>query len=298
MKKVFNGLLAGLLLLAVGCSDSDERNHPLYKRGENALSAGNGQDAVNYFSKLLSRRPDAYLVHLRLASTYDELLDDPLRAVMHYKLYLEAVPDAPDAQEVKAWLAQCEKRCYENLHARYGKTPAVASAVAPAPSVSSETPTGSDNAGETATQTAGSGSENTPSEPAPGVAAAGDVQSGELRALQAKLAQYQARHRLMVLELERMRKKIKSQVAAVDSPAAENSVEAEKVSAKAAAETASPVPAVRTYTVVAGDTPGKIARKFYGKSSLYRVILRANPQIDERKLRPGMVLTIPEKTVR
>ena len=69
--------------------------------------------------------------------------------------------------------------------------------------------------------------------------------------------------------------------------------------AKPGAEAAAPAtPAtssggIRTYKVQAGDTPGKIARKIYGRSSLYTVIMRANPNVNERKLRPGMILNIP-----
>ena len=50
-----------------------------------------------------------------------------------------------------------------------------------------------------------------------------------------------------------------------------------------------------TYTVARGDTPGSIARKVYGKSSLAQHIMQANPGLDARKLRPGMKLIIPPK---
>ena len=49
-----------------------------------------------------------------------------------------------------------------------------------------------------------------------------------------------------------------------------------------------------TYRVQPGDTPGGIARKFYGKSSLYTVILQANSDLDARKLKPGMVIKVPQ----
>ena len=52
---------------------------------------------------------------------------------------------------------------------------------------------------------------------------------------------------------------------------------------------------VRYYTVVSGDSPGRIARKVYGKSSMYNLIMQANPKLDARKLRPGMKLIIPPK---
>ncbi len=55
-----------------------------------------------------------------------------------------------------------------------------------------------------------------------------------------------------------------------------------------------PVPQ-RTYTVVKGDTLGKIAQQFYGKASDYQKIVQANPSIKNPDLiHPGDVFIIPE----
>ena len=53
---------------------------------------------------------------------------------------------------------------------------------------------------------------------------------------------------------------------------------------------------VRTYKVVSGDTLNGIARKLYQNSSQWPKILEANKGIleDPTKLKPGMVLVIPE----
>ena len=49
------------------------------------------------------------------------------------------------------------------------------------------------------------------------------------------------------------------------------------------------------YKVQAGDTPGSIARKFYGKASMYEVIMKANPQIKDTKLiQIGTELKVPK----
>ena len=62
-----------------------------------------------------------------------------------------------------------------------------------------------------------------------------------------------------------------------------------------AAAAASGAP-VRTYKVVSGDTLNGIARKLYQNSSQWPKILEANKGIleDPTKLKPGMVLVIPE----
>ena len=49
------------------------------------------------------------------------------------------------------------------------------------------------------------------------------------------------------------------------------------------------------YKVQAGDTPGSIARKFYGKASMYEIIMKANPQITDAKLiQIGTELKVPK----
>lgn len=56
-----------------------------------------------------------------------------------------------------------------------------------------------------------------------------------------------------------------------------------------------PEPASRSYTVQKGDTLGKIAKEFYGKSSEYPKIFEANKPLlsDPDKIYPGQVLRIP-----
>jgi len=56
-------------------------------------------------------------------------------------------------------------------------------------------------------------------------------------------------------------------------------------------------PAVRSYTVKAGDSLWKIAQQFYGNGSQYPKIIAGNPgRLKDEKtvIHPGDVLTIPE----
>jgi LysM domain len=75
---------------------------------------------------------------------------------------------------------------------------------------------------------------------------------------------------------------------AAEEPAAEK---AEAV-AEPVAE-AAPEPAVRTYTVVSGDTLWAIAEQFYGDGSKYQVIADASGIPNPDLIQPGQVLTIP-----
>ena len=102
-------------------------------------------------------------------------------------------------------------------------------------------------------------------------------------------------------------------------PVSEESLTATEVASTAAAETAAvaspatsatttavstPTPRTTTtkttvaasHTVRKGETLGQIARKFYGKSSQWQIILDANDDVlhgDVKALRPGMLLKIP-----
>lgn len=57
-----------------------------------------------------------------------------------------------------------------------------------------------------------------------------------------------------------------------------------------------PVAAERFYEVVAGDTLGKIAQRYYGKASAYPKIFEANRDILDNPdlIKPGQKLRIPE----
>ena len=65
---------------------------------------------------------------------------------------------------------------------------------------------------------------------------------------------------------------------------------------EAASEPEPTEPTGRTYTIQPRDTLQKISQKVYGTSHRWRSILDANRDVipDERRMRPGIVLRIPE----
>ncbi|HUO39831.1 MAG TPA: LysM peptidoglycan-binding domain-containing protein [Mycobacterium sp.] len=84
--------------------------------------------------------------------------------------------------------------------------------------------------------------------------------------------------------------------AAAPPPAPEVSAVAEEVAAPApAAEQPPPPPqpAVRTYTVVSGDTLWAISERFYGDGNRYQQIADASGISNPDLIYPGQVLTIP-----
>lgn len=54
---------------------------------------------------------------------------------------------------------------------------------------------------------------------------------------------------------------------------------------------------LREYKVRKGDNPSKIAKRFYGKETLFTRILEANPGLQPRNLQLGQVILIPDPPV-
>ncbi len=107
-------MIAVLFMGLTGCGlkSRDENSHPLFKRAVKAQKSNELKVAIDYFNRYLALRPDSSVTHLRLASIYDENLDQPLRAVYHYERFLEFAPNSPEAGDVKKWRDAAFKKYY------------------------------------------------------------------------------------------------------------------------------------------------------------------------------------------
>ena len=295
MKNLFRYSIITLFsaIILTGCGEADERRHPLYIKALQDQQTGDGAAAADKLNELLKRRPRSVHTHKLLASIYDEMLNNPAQAVYHYQAYLQAMPDAADAEETAAWLLQAEKRHYAILHQKFGKEnitppPAEYNAQNPAENTPDNSPDKAEKPADNPAEPAVAADEKTPD-----LIAERDKEIAELKE---KLHRYQNRYQAIRREVEKLRNARAARPAAAPETPAAPAVTANETRAPAA-----PAPAtvdkkpLRQYKVAAGDTPGSIARKVYGKSSLHYVIMRANPQVDARKLRPGMVLNIPQR---
>ena len=274
-------LLALALLLAAGCSDGDERRHPLFQKGRKAREAGNGVEAAADFQQLIVRRPDAVLAHLELAGVYDELLNDPLMAAAHYRIFLERSPDAPDAETVKAWLHDAERRFSRSFLKQEGEESAAT--VEPPLAKPSGVPTAEPAAAGGRADDGKAANDKT----ADGKADGAVSDTAELAAENARLRAYLAECKKQLAYLEGEMRRVRGGGDRVTGAAQPSSPDAAGTDAAPAA--------VTQYTVASGDTPAGIARKVYGDSRLYPAIMAANPGVSERSLRPGMVLKIPPR---
>ena len=64
--------------------------------------------AVVEYQKVLEIRPNDADSHYNLAVIYDDYLKDNDHALEHYRQYVKAAPDAPEAQKVREWIKQKE----------------------------------------------------------------------------------------------------------------------------------------------------------------------------------------------
>ncbi len=64
--------------------------------------------AIVEYQKVLEIRPDDADSHYNLAVIYDDYLNDNEKALGHYRQYIKASPDTPEANRVREWIKQKE----------------------------------------------------------------------------------------------------------------------------------------------------------------------------------------------
>ena len=266
MKNVFVGtFLVFAAAVLTGCGDyvGKEKTHPLFVKAGASRAAGNYKESAQFYEDFLYVCPKSPLAHLELATVYGDNLDDPFRAMYHYEKYLELHPDSPDALDIKKFSDACRKRIFEKFSADYVST-------------------------ETAKAQA------------------------EADRYKKKMEEYVEYSRKLRAQNEKMKEMIRSgriarevsvrPLRTNESASAENNAAVAPRQEQTQVQTVSrdPKPQAaarreRTYTVVAGDTIGKISRKMYGSTRHWTVIRDANPKKVGKngQIRVGVTLKIP-----
>jgi len=90
--------------------------------------------------------------------------------------------------------------------------------------------------------------------------------------------------------------KLAAAIAALSKPTHTTAGTATKAAVKPAAKSAVTSTAARTHVVASGETFSSISQKVYGSAKYWSHIADANPKVQAKSLRPGMVLTIPAFT--
>ncbi len=238
-----------------------ERN-PYYLRGVQLRNDNRYEEAAAAFEKCLRLSPATAEADLQLGTLYDDHLDDPIRALYHYRAYLAKKPDAKNRELVKTWITRTERRLLHQLLQTYPDA-------APKPSPSTEEKV---------------------------KAAEEKVKAAKELALRREqlLAQRIKEMNTEILALRReLRIALAGRTGARKAPAAHAPAGAQPAPASSGAGVRAGRP--RRYTVQAGDTLSGISKKFYGTAKYWTQIREANREAfgDSNVLRVGMVLVIP-----
>jgi len=273
MRKInfsFIGIVVGILIVfSFGCNSGTlvEEQHPYYVRALRLLQDRDYHGAANALERCLQLSPDAVKAHLRLAMLYEDHLDQPVQAILHYRRFLEKRPGDAEAATVRAWLERAEKQYGHLLLSAYPELLAQRSAAAP-----------------------------TLAEPAESVVTAREIALAEqIKNLNRELAAL--RQQLAAAPISSS-----SSGAETAAPAAA----AAAVAAPAPATVPPPppppplsVPAASgrhdRYEVRKGDSLSSICREFYGSFKYWPALQQVNAEVlrSGTVLLPGMILAIP-----
>ena len=288
MKKRVLILSAAAALMLAGCNDyvGKEKSHPLFIKADRELKAQEYKEAARCYEEFLLICPKSSTTHLVLGDIYCDHLNDPLRAVYHYRKWMEMNPnDKTNFEDIRRLSETAKKNLFNQLKEEFRDEAA-------------------DRQKEEETAKLKS----------------------ELTALQERLKLTEEQNQKMkeyLLKIKDEREKLNAQTiarnkrsqAAAGQAQAQVQAQPEEQPAKPAvpAQTAAPKQpaAVQTQTkapakaggqtqhkVQYGDTLIKISRKYYGTQKYYKLIQDANKLGPKGQLRPGQVLVIPPKPAK
>jgi LysM repeat protein len=323
MRRTLRCALLGALLLAAaaGCSSGSklvDESNPFYLRGLRLRQENKYEEAAQAFAKCLRFSPASVKAELQLAMLFEDHLDDPARAVVHYRAYLQKAPAGESRDTVAKWLARAERSYLQQLMDRYpedvdilmGRGATAPSAVSPRESALREQVVRLNaevdglrrelslvHAALAAARGGGRASAVPGTSPAAAVAPAPAPVSSPAVPAPASTVPVPwpaAAHGTPA--------GASAPTAAPPLPPPEESggfipVRRLTPSAAAVPGTAAAAPAPTRYTVVAGDTLSAVARKSYGSASLWPLLQEANRELLQggTALKPGMELLVPPK---
>ena len=103
-------LFCAVLAVLCGCSERNAEKHPFTRKGDYYRAAGDPALAAKFYRRAAEKFPDSPALALKLATLYDEALDDPLAAAWFYSEYLRLAPDPGERDTVAAYRRAVLKR--------------------------------------------------------------------------------------------------------------------------------------------------------------------------------------------
>ncbi len=282
-------IAASAVVMLTSCGDyvGKEKTHPLFIKAGTAKTAGNYQEAAQYLEEFLTICPKSAETHFRLAELYGDNLDEPLKAVYHYRKYLELAPnDTTNADEINGFTDLAEKRLYEKLKEKYRDDSAIAALNEELEKTKVRLKSyvdyakALDNQNKTMKRMLEEHKAKSKSGRRPPIIAAVPSETPAAAGTAGTESSV-------------------SQIASANQttpPSAAAGAQGTTAPGAAAAGSASSSANIGTYTVKAGDTLIGISRKIYGSPKYYRLIAEANKGVipANMQVRIGQVIKIPQ----
>ncbi len=113
LRKLMLSVLAAcaVILVSGGCG-RDVADHPLVRKGDYCRDVGDAPAALNFYRRALEKHPNSPVLFLKLATLYDEELNDPLAAAWYYSEYLRVAPASSERETVDV----CRRAALDRLN--------------------------------------------------------------------------------------------------------------------------------------------------------------------------------------
>lgn len=288
-------LVAVAALALSGCNQDDKAlraeddSNPYFHTANARIQERNFAEAAKAYEAALRANPDVAQAHYELGLLYADKLNDPVAAVYHYQLYLKARPAADNSPNAQERLNAAEINFAASLpNSPIQNAQAIASLQSSKLDLQRDLETANKNAADLQAKLASAQKELAAASPGlqpAGAAPAGGLQDTTPPAATAAAAQPPVPPAVAPA----------TAVAVPPSPSVSSAAPAIAVN-PAPAPAQATLGAAQAYTVVKGDTPWKIAAKFYPGHVAAGVakIQAANPDMKPNQLKIGTTLQIPQ----
>ena len=284
MKKTIWMLSAAAALLLSACNDyvGKEKSHPLFIKAGKEKSAGEYKEAARCYEEFLLICPKSSLTHHELGTIYSDYLNDPLKAVYHYRKWMEMNPDdKTNFEDVRILAETAQKNLLKNLKEEYKDS-------AETKQAAEELQKLKDELVQTQNRLKLSEEQN---------------QKMKETLLAVKAEREKMNARTIARNKQNQAPAAEQRKTEEGKTAGQKTVAAPQKTTSAGRENVPPPAAAaagKTYKVQPGDNLSKISRKCYGTTKYYTLIAEANKGKlgPKMQVRIGQILVIPPQPKR
>lgn len=310
------------LMLLCSCGDRGDASHPLLVKAARELVRNQPDKAARNLEHYLKLFPSSSDAHKQLATIYDDHLKNPLKAIYHYRMYLESSSQPPpDKDAITKWIENAEYKYYLALKDRFNdpedlntlrfKLNSARDSVEKAEKLVAA------SAGELRMANRKNSSLTSYINE---MKTAAQVDKANIARLQRDVAVASNKNAVLTAELATLKLKLAEVETRKEAPAGERPNEDDEeipdISHGFVSPTPKPAPPstgqtvdtenkndapkIRVHTVKDGDTLMRISQQYYGSARYYKLILDANKEVLQAPhlLMPGQLLKIPDRETK